>query len=98
MHKVWRALLLRKIIVEHLSILWQDVDMRRAIVVTGKHGMSALMLSLKKAEIKAEAILVHMHHKQTATKQQIYKDETTTVMVHAGQIKKTTTLPLPPEE
>ena len=60
--------------------------------------MSALMISLKNAEMKAEAIPVHMHHKQTATKQQKYKDETTTVMVHTGQINKTTTLLLLTEE
>ena len=40
--------------------------MRWAIVVTVKHGTSVLMLALKEAEIKAEDIPVHMHHKQTA--------------------------------
>ena len=62
--------------------------MRWERVVPGKHGMSALMLSLKEAEIKSEAIPVHMHHKQTATKQLKDKGETHTVMVHAVQIKK----------
>ena len=35
--------------------------MRRARVVPGKHGISALVLALKKAETNAEAITVHMH-------------------------------------
>ena len=35
--------------------------MRWERVVPGKHGMSALMLALKEAEIKAETISVHMH-------------------------------------
>ena len=43
--------------------------MRRARVVPGKHGMAALMLSQKEAEIKAEAIPVHMHQGHTETQQ-----------------------------
>ena len=39
-----------------------------AIVVSVKYGMSSLMIALKEAEIKAEAILVHMRQGQTATK------------------------------
>ena len=35
--------------------------MRQARVLPIKHGMSTLMLELKEAEIKAEAILIHMH-------------------------------------
>ena len=53
-----------------------------------KYGMSALILSLKEAEIKSGAIPVNMHQGQTATP----------VMVHAGQINETTTLCLPTEE
>ena len=56
MHKVWRALGLRQNIVEQLSILRQKVDMRQARVVPVKHGMEALMLKLKEAKIKVEAI------------------------------------------
>ena len=42
--------------------------MRRSIVVPVKHGMAALMIALKEVEIKAEAIPVHMHPRQTAKK------------------------------
>ena len=69
-----------------------------AILVTGKHGMSVLMLALKEAEIKVEDIPVHMHHKQTATKQMKYKGEIPTGALHAVKINKTTTLTLPTEE
>ena len=67
MHKLYRALVLRQLRVEQLSSLWQEVSMRRAIVVPGKYGMAALMMALKEAEIKAEGIPVHMHqvHKKT---------------------------------
>ena len=43
--------------------------MRRVIVVPVNHIMSALMLALKEVEIKAEAVPLHMHHKQTPIKQ-----------------------------
>ena len=56
------------------------------------------MLSLKEAEIEAEDIPVHMHHKRTATKQLQVKGEISTVMVHDGHINKTIILPLPTEE
>ena len=46
--------------VEQLSILRQEVDMRREIEVPRKHGMVALMIALNEAEIKAEAIPVNM--------------------------------------
>ena len=68
MHKVCRNLGLRQNIVEQISSLWQEVAMIRARVVPGKHGMPALILALKELEIKVEDIPVHLHHKQTATK------------------------------
>ena len=61
MHKVWRALGLSQTIVAQLSILRHEAAMRQAIVVPVKHGMGYLMLALKSAEIKAEAIPVHIH-------------------------------------
>ena len=61
--------------------------MIRARVVPIKHGIKTLILALKEAEIKAEAIPVHMHHGQTATNQLKYKSEITTVMMHAVKIK-----------
>ena len=72
--------------------------MRPARVVPGKHGISALMIALKEAEINLEAIPVNMHHKQTATKQLKDNGEITTGTVHAGQVNKTKTLPLPTEK
>ena len=63
-----------------------------------KHVMPDLMLELKEAEIKAEAIPVHMYHKQTVPKHLKDKGETPTVMVNEGHINKTTILPLPTEE
>ena len=74
-----------------------NVDMRRSIVVPGKHCISELIIGLKQAEIKYEDIPVHMHHKHTSIKQLKAKGEKPTVMVHAVQIKETTTLPLPTE-
>ena len=50
---------------DELSILRQEVDTRQARLVPLKHGISALMLALKEAEIKAEAITVHMHQGHT---------------------------------
>ena len=47
--------------VEQLSSLWNGVAMRWSIVVPGKYDISALMLALKEAEIKVEAIPVHIH-------------------------------------
>ena len=69
--------------------------MRRERVVPGKHGMEALMLAIKEAEINAEAVPVHMHQGNTETQQLKDNNETPTGMVHAGLINKTTTLPLP---
>ena len=66
-----------------------EIAMRRARVVPGKNGMVALMLTLQKSEIKAEAIPVHMHQWHIETQQLKDNNETPTVMVHAGQIKKT---------
>ena len=81
-------------IVEHLSSMLHDVTMRREILVPGKHGTSYLMLSLKEAEIKVEYTPVTIYQGHNATKQLKYKCEIPTVMVHAGQINKTTKLPL----
>ena len=74
-----------------------EADMRREIMGTRKHGMTALMLAIKEAETKAEAIPVHMHQGQTSTKQIKDKYETPTVMVYAGQINKITTICLTTE-
>ena len=60
--------------------------------------MTALMIALKKAEIKEVAIPVHMNRGHTETKHLKDDNETSTVMVHTGQINKTTTLPLCNEE
>ena len=46
---------------EQLSSMQKDVAIRRTIVVPGKHGMAALILALKEAEINSEAIPVHIH-------------------------------------
>ena len=67
-------------------------------VLSGKYGISALMLALKEEEIKAEAIPVHMHQGHTETYQLKYNNETPTVMVRTGKINKNTKLPLPTEE
>ena len=64
-HEVWRTLVLRHIRVEQLSSLRQELAMILEIVVPVKHGMSALMLALMKAETKAEAIPVHMQQGHT---------------------------------
>ena len=56
------------------------------------------MLALKEAKIKAEAIPVHMHQGQTATKQPRDKSEKYAVFVHYGPINEPTTLCLPTEE
>ena len=53
MHEVWRALGLRGLRVEQLSSLKQEVAMRQVRVVPVKHDMSALILALKEADIKA---------------------------------------------
>ena len=37
---------------EQKSSLWQEVAMRRAILVPVKHGISALTIALKEEEIK----------------------------------------------
>ena len=61
MHEVWRALGLRQLRLEQLSSLWKEVAMIRARVMLRKHVISAFMLALKEAEIKAEDIPVQMH-------------------------------------
>ena len=66
--------------------------MRQARGLTRKHGMVALMIPLKEAEIKAEAIPVHMKKGQTETKNLKYKGEIPTGTVYMGQINKTTKL------
>ena len=73
MQKLWRALVLRQHRVKQLSIMRHKVDMRRSRVVPGKHGMVFLMIALKEAKIKAEAIPVHMHQDKTETQQ--FKDK-----------------------
>ena len=69
MHEVWRDLGLRHQIAEQLSIIRNKAAMRRSRVVPGRHGMIALMLELKEAEINAEAISVHMHQGHIETQQ-----------------------------
>ena len=83
MHEVRKDLVMRQNRVKHLSNLLQEVHMRHAKVVPGKHVMLALVLALKKVEIKAEDIPVHMHHKQTAKKKMKDKGIISTVMVYA---------------
>ena len=53
--------------VKQLPSLRQEIAMRWARIVPVKHGMADLMLALKEAEIKAQAILVHMNHSQSVT-------------------------------
>ena len=89
---------MRHIRVEKLSILKQEVSMRQAKLVPGKHGISARMIVQKEAETKEESIPVHMHQGHTGKQQLKYNNETPTLMVHAGQNKKTRTLPLLTEE
>ena len=60
-----------------------------------KHGIAALVLALKEAEIKTEAIQSHIHQGKTSTKQRKDKVERSTVMLFSGQINETTTLYLP---
>ena len=60
MHGFLKDLGLRQNRVEQMSILWHEVAMRRAIVVTGKTYMEDCMLALKEAEIKAEAVSLHI--------------------------------------
>ena len=83
--------------VDHISILQPELSMRRSRVVPGKYGMSSLMLALKKAEIKAEVIPLHMQQRNIETQWLKDKNETPKLMVNAGQINKTTTLPIPTE-
>ena len=97
-HKVLRALGMRQLRVEHISILWQEVAMKHSRVLPRKHGMSALMLALKEAEVKEEAIPVQINQGNKETQQLKDNNKTHTVMVHTGYINKTTTLPLPIEE
>ena len=52
--------------------------------VPGKYGMSSLMIALKKVEIKAESIPVHMHQGHTETQKLKYNNETPKVMVYYG--------------
>ena len=98
MHEVWRALVLRQIRLEHLSSMRKEAAITRERSVPGKHGISALILALKEAKIKAEAIPVQMHQGNTETQHMKYNNETPTVVVHVGQINETTTLNLSTEE
>ena len=52
-----------------MSIIRHGSDMRHARVVPGKHGIISLILALKEAVIKSEAIPVHMYQWQTARQQ-----------------------------
>ena len=72
--------------------------MRRARVVTGKYGMSALMISLKEAKKNAEYIPLHMHQENTETQQLKDNNKTSTVMMHGGKINETITLTIPTEK
>ena len=67
-------------------------------MLPGKNGITVLMLDLKKAEIKAEDVPLHMYQGHKATKHVKCKDETPILMVHAGHINKTKKLCLPTEE
>ena len=86
MHKVWKALGLRQHRVEQLSSLRHEVSLRRARVVPGKNVMAALIIALKEEEIKAEAIPVHMHHRQTAIKNLKYMGGKPPVVVNVVHI------------
>ena len=46
------------------------LDMKQARVVTGEHGMAALILEIKDEVMKIEAIPVHVNKVDTATKEQ----------------------------
>ena len=59
--------------------------------------MMDLMLSLKEAEIRKEAIPVHMNQGKNTTKNINNKGETTIVMIHAGHINESEILRLPTE-
>ena len=78
-----------------MSILRHEADMRREGVVSGKHGITSLMLVLKEEKTEAEAILVNMHQGKIEPKNLKDKDETLTVMVHKVQNNETTILYLP---
>ena len=58
--------------------------MRWEIVVPGKHGTEDLILELKEAKIKAEAIPVHIYQGHTETQHLKDNNETSTVVVHTG--------------
>ena len=49
--------------VEYILILIHKAAMRWTRLVPVKHGMASLMIALKEAKIKAEAIPVYMYHK-----------------------------------
>ena len=68
MNKVWRYLGPRQHIFEHIPNLRQEAAMRREIVVPRKQGMLDLVLAVKEAETREEAIPVYMHQGQTITK------------------------------
>ena len=65
---------------------------------TWKNGMSYLRLALKEAEINTEDLPVQMYHKNKETQHPKYDNETPTIMVHVGQINKTSTLHIPTGE
>ena len=96
-YKVWRYLGKRQHRAEQLPIMRHEENMIRERVVLGKHDTAALMLTLKEAEINAEALRVHMHQGQKATQQHKYNNETPTVVVHAVHINENTTLCIPTE-
>ena len=86
MQEVWRSFGLRQHRMEQLSSLIQEIAIRRARVVHGKHGMEDLMLVLKEAQTKAEYILVHLHQGHTELQQTKDKKETPTLMLHTVHI------------
>ena len=53
MHEICRDIGLSHNRVEHIPNLQQEVAMRQARVVTGKHGMSDLIIALNEEEIRA---------------------------------------------
>ena len=68
MHEVWRELRLRKNRVERMSSIQNNVVMRQARLVPGKHGMASIMLVLKESVKKKKFIPVHIQQWKTASK------------------------------
>ena len=60
--------------------------------------MVDLMLELNDAEVKSEAIQLHMHQDNTAKKEQGENIENLVAVVRAGYLNKNTSLCLPTQE